>query len=326
MGGTMFQPAKLRSNACVQSRPGTSWRRGPCRLALAICALALSAAAAQADDWDDCNSTVVEKILAGCNAVIAQGIRGKPDIVKAYISRAGVYARRGNVDQAFADAESALKLDPQAVGALLHRGAAHRQKGRTEAAFADYDRVIEIDPKNANAFALRGGLRAARREWTQAMSDFDQSLALRPDYWSTYISRGHVNFETGALDKAIADFDRAMADFNQALKLRPKYAEALAARGMGWQKKREYANALADLDQAIAQEERVESYYARAQIYEIQGNADRAVADFHKASELAPKGPFDVVAQADAKKRIEQLSKRVPCGGSGRTSGNDTCL
>jgi tetratricopeptide (TPR) repeat protein len=92
------------------------------------------------------------------------------------------------------------------------------------------------------------------------------------------------------------------------------------------QRKHEYANALADLDQAIAQEDRVESYYARAQVYETQGNADRAVADFRKASELAPKGPFDLAAQADAKKHIEQLSKRLPCAGSGHGSANDTCL
>jgi hypothetical protein len=32
------------------------------------------------------------------------------------------------------------------------------------------------------------------------------------------------------------------------------------------------------------------------------------------------------LAQASAKKRIEQLAKQVPCGGSGRTSGNETCL
>jgi hypothetical protein len=32
------------------------------------------------------------------------------------------------------------------------------------------------------------------------------------------------------------------------------------------------------------------------------------------------------VAQASAKKRIEQLSKQAPCAGAGRTSGNETCL
>jgi hypothetical protein len=41
---------------------------------------------------------------------------------------------------------------------------------------------------------------------------------------------------------------------------------------------------------------------------------------------LAPKSPFDVLAQAEARKHIDQLAKRVPCGGAGRTGGNETCL
>src|SRR5262249_21733527 len=116
------------------------------------------------------------------------------------------------------------------------------------------------------------------------------------------------------------------ADFNEALSIKPKYAEALAARGMVWSKKRNYANALADLDQSLAEEERVESYYIRAQIYEAQGNSERAVADFRKATELPPKGLFDAIAQARAKKQIEQLGKRIPCGSSGRAGTGDACL
>jgi tetratricopeptide (TPR) repeat protein len=153
----------------------------------------------------------------------------------------------------------------------------------------------------------------------RAIVAFDQVIGRGMDDPFPYLLRGKALLTKGELDGA-------MADFNQALKLRPTYAEALAARGMGWSKKKDYTNALADLDQAIAQEERVESYYARAQIYETQGNADRAVADFRKAIELAPKGVFDAVAQASAKKRIEQLSKQVPCAGAGRTSGSETCL
>jgi hypothetical protein len=64
----------------------------------------------------------------------------------------------------------------------------------------------------------------------------------------------------------------------------------------------------------------------RAQIHEQQGNTDRAVADFRKATELAPKGVLDAIAQASAKKRIERLGKSIPCGSSGRGSAGDTCL
>src|SRR5262249_36582654 len=69
-----------------------------------------------------------------------------------------------------------------------------------------------------------------------------------------------------------------------------------------------------------------------AQVYVSQGKADRAVADFRRATELAPRNPFDVTAQADARKQIEQLSRQIPCGNASRGGapsqggGNATCL
>jgi tetratricopeptide (TPR) repeat protein len=102
--------------------------------------------------------------------------------------------------------------------------------------------------------------------------------------------------------------------------------DALVSRALALSTKRDYANALADLDRAIALGPGVESYYVRAQIYETRGETDRAVTDFRKATELPPKGFFDLVAQIDAKKHIDKLGRSVPCGSSGRGSGTDTCL
>jgi hypothetical protein len=53
-------------------------------------------------------------------------------------------------------------------------------------------------------------------------------------------------------------------------------------------------------------------------VYEAQGKSDLAVADLRKATTLAPKNIFDTVAQAGAKKRIDELAKRVPCGAADR--------
>ena len=56
-----------------------------------------------------------------------------------------------------------------------------------------------------------------------------------------------------------------------------------------------------------------------------RGNTDRAIADFRRATEFPSKGLFDAAAQAEARKHIEQVGKRVPCS-SGRTTNSDTCL
>jgi tetratricopeptide (TPR) repeat protein len=171
-------------------RAAPPWRSLVYAFALGAWVIVGFAAVARADDWDDCTSNVADRILAGCSGVISQGTRAPADLVKAYVNRAGVYARHGNGDQSLRDAESALALDPQAVGALLQRGLLHRQKGRLDAALADFERAIEIDPNNGYAFALRGNLRATRREWAQALADVEQAIALRPDNVNAYNTRG----------------------------------------------------------------------------------------------------------------------------------------
>ena len=114
--------------------------------------LALLPCAASADDWQDCNAfAVLERVLAGCSTVIAQGTRPPQDMAKAYVNRSIAYTRRGLLDQSLDDAESAIKVDPNSVDAIVNRGVVLRQKGRTDDALADANRALAIDATNANA-------------------------------------------------------------------------------------------------------------------------------------------------------------------------------
>ena len=105
---------------------------------------------------------------------------------------------------------------------------------------------------------------------------------------------------------------------------RPGLIEALALRGIAWSAMREYNKALDDLDRAIAQKETVESYFARAKAYEALNNPAKAADDFRRATQLAPASVFEALAQAESKRKIQELSKKVPCGSGGQQSG--TCL
>jgi uncharacterized protein HemY len=115
----------------------------------------------------------------------------------------------------------------------------------------------------------------------------------------------------------------AMSDLNYVLNLRPDFSDALALRGIVWSTMTDYGKARDDLDRAISQRETVESYFARAKVFEAQNNPEKATDDYRRATQLAPAGVFDVLAQAESKRKIQELSKRLPCGGSGQTG---TCL
>jgi uncharacterized protein HemY len=113
-----------------------------------------------------------------------------------------------------------------------------------------------------------------------------------------------------------------MKDLNFVLASRPDYHDALTLRGIAWSAQRDYAKSVEDLDRSIAQKETVESLFARAKAHEALNHPGKATDDFRKATLLAPSSVFDVLAQAESKRKIQELSKKVPCG-SGQSG---TCL
>src|SRR5262245_33319666 len=102
-----------------------------CRLIPAALAACLLPGLARADDLEDCNAfAVVERVLSCCTLVVRQGTRSRQDIGKAYVNRSSANARQGMLDEALADADSAVQLDPESTAALLNRAFVQRQKWR----------------------------------------------------------------------------------------------------------------------------------------------------------------------------------------------------
>ena len=89
---------------------------------------------------------------------------------------------------------------------------------------------------------------------------------------------------------------------------------------------KQYDKALDDLGNAIAQKPTIERYFARAGVYEAKGDVDKAASDYRSAIQMNPANVFDIAAQAQSRLKIQQLSKRTPCGNSGRGDKDDTCL
>ena len=122
------------------------------------------------------------------------------------------------------------------------------------------------------------------------------------------------------------DTKNAMADADYIAKLRPDDPELLTVRGLIWSEMQDYPRAIEDLNRAVAKHETVEEYIARGRAYEATNDTARAASDFRHALQLPAKNAFDAVAQAAVKKKVEQLSKRVPCSSSGGSDNGGTCL
>jgi tetratricopeptide (TPR) repeat protein len=78
-------------------------------------------------------------------------------------------------------------------------------------AIADYDRAIAINPKDFNAFNSRGKAWVAKGDSNRAITDFTQAIQFDPSYVEAYNNRGLSNEVLGRRTDAIADFRKAQS-------------------------------------------------------------------------------------------------------------------
>ena len=163
----------------------------------------------------------------------------------------GDVSNRGNAlrdlkrfEEALANCDRAIALDPDHIGAWINRGIALAELKRFDEALASYNQAIEIEPEHAAAFYNRANTLRELRELGEALRDCDQAIALKPDYADAFNNRGVVLAD-------LEHYDEAVASYNQAIALKPNYADAFNNRGNALQQLKRFDEALASCSQAV---------------------------------------------------------------------------
>jgi tetratricopeptide (TPR) repeat protein len=94
-----------------------------------------------------------DKIIAVCGALIDNAKTSKSDRIKALIARAGVFARKDEVDRAIGDYDTALRLDPTLADIFNARGELWRKKADRPRALADFAAALKLNPQHEAARA-----------------------------------------------------------------------------------------------------------------------------------------------------------------------------
>ena len=92
-----------------------------------------------------------------------------------------------------------------AAQACIDRGLAEYEAGRHEEAIAEYDKALKINPKFAEAYYNRGLIKHELGDSKGAIADFDQAIKIDPQYVEAYTQRGLAKDKLG--DKAGAKED-----------------------------------------------------------------------------------------------------------------------
>ena len=202
----------------------------------------------------------------------------------AYSNRGDAYINVGEYDDAIADYNRVIAIDPNDASAYNNRGVAKGRKGDYDGAIADCSSAIALDPNNAAAYDNRGVAKAHIGDYDGATDDYDRAIALDPNNAAAYHNRGVAVAHKG-------DYDGAIADCSRAIALDPNNASAYNNRGAAKLSKGDYGSAIDDFSDAIALDPNNASAYNNRGVAKLsKGDYDGAIDDCSRAIELEPDG------------------------------------
>lgn len=91
--------------------------------------------------------------------------------------------------------------------ALTRRAQLYALAFRYDEALADMDAAIELDPTNPELYVLRGQITLYLYEWDRVLADYNRAIELDPDYADAYYFRGILFYTQGYREDALADFE-----------------------------------------------------------------------------------------------------------------------
>ena len=253
--------------------------------------------------------------------------------------RGETYENMERYDEALADFNRAIELDPEDARVIADRGEIYMLMERDDDALTDLSHAIEIEPDNAIMIVKRGVIYQLRKQYDDAVTDFNRAIELQPDYVPMIAIRGETYRLMEQYEKALADFnqaielepdnasliadrgetyrlmgkyEKALADFNQAIELKPDHAWAIANRGLTYRDMEHYNDGLANLNRAIELQPDNASIIAnRGETYQLIGRYDDALADLNRAVELQPDNASIIAARGDIYRLLERYDSAL---------------
>ncbi len=247
-------------------------------------------------------------------------IERNPFIADAYEVRGVARHNRGNIADAVADYDSALKLVTKSRGLMFNKAMAlkelnlpdsamatlnvlleqypsfenayigrarlYLERGDTLAATKDIDHALELDKNLPNGYLLRADIAIhSAHDYKSAASDLSEAIRLQPREAGLYINRAFLRYN-------LDDYEGAMSDYDYALQLDPLSVPAMFNRGLLRMEVRDNDNAIKDFSRALELDpEDYRSLYNRAYLYLERHDIENAMIDVNRLLEGFPDLP-----------------------------------
>jgi tetratricopeptide (TPR) repeat protein len=141
-----------------------------------------------------------------------------PEYPWSYFNRGSVLLRR-DAEQARADLDQAVRLDPEQAEPYVNRALAFNALGKHAEAVADLTRALELGAGETRLYFLRARIRDKAGDREGAKRDRAEGFKRQPTDERSWIARGVARLEK--------EPQAALADFREALRVNPRSFGAL---------------------------------------------------------------------------------------------------
>jgi tetratricopeptide (TPR) repeat protein len=221
---------------------------------LAACMVSPGASARRVsqDDIASCaDSPKAEAAVAACTRLYEDGGLDARNKAIALGNRAAAYKLMGRYDEAIADSNAAIGLDPRNPQYWCQRGDLRAKKQMYPEAIADYTAALERVPDYVWAFRGRGQAYLGQGNAKLALDDLNAALRQKPGDFNLTVLRGRANSQAQNYEPAIADFTQALDSKGAANLLPNERATIMSQRAFARLKLGRTADAKVDVDEAL---------------------------------------------------------------------------
>lgn len=216
-------------------------------------------------------------------ADFTMAIQQKPNFVRAYGKRAGLYYDNKQADFAIFDYTQCTNMAPNYTAGFYYRGLIYMDQGRYQNAITDFSSVIKVDPEYTDAYLNRGISSVMIKDYNSALYDYEQVEKLEPSYWQVYNRKGHVYYQQNYLPAAIEEYTKS-------IQKKPTEAISYVYRANAYAAQRDWEKCLMDfLTAQNLNPKESEVYLNRGNVFYNAEMYKDALNDYKKVIELSPK-------------------------------------
>ncbi|WP_116107033.1 tetratricopeptide repeat protein [Lewinella sp. IMCC34191] len=210
---------------------------------------------------------------------LSEAIRQDPNNANLYGQRASMYYDLDNFDYAIQDLEKALSIDSTNINLHYNLADVYLDYYRSRLALRTLERAVALDPDRLETRLRIAEAQLILKQYEDATGSLNQAVRIDPRNPEAYYLLSQVFAETGDTVRAINSAEEATQIDPDMIDAYLMLGELQAARGNP--RAESYYDAAVDINP-----DDVVAIHARADYYRDQGDLDRAIAQYRRASTI----------------------------------------